>query len=129
MEDAWLKTRTKSVIVDRHMVVNAVRDCHEEVAVDLHVVAIELNYGPVIYFNVRSSIPMKDSEMWDNHPFQWSKDYIDEEDGTVGNIIDDTPAVRAMIEELVSTEQRKFYSGTDAGHKGRLIKAIAMFWS
>ena len=129
MDSQWLKTRTKSVLVDRHMVVAAVKNCDEEVAVDIHVVAIELNYGPVIYFNVRSSIAMKDNDMWDNHPFQWAKEYIDDEDGTVGNIIDDTPAVRAMIEELISTEQRKFYSGTDAGHNARLIKAIAMFWS
>jgi hypothetical protein len=51
------------------------------------------------------------------------------EDDKVANIIEDTPIIRAMIMDLVSTEKRKLYTTTDCTYKARLIKAIASFWS
>lgn len=119
-------SKTKSVLVDTMLTVDSVLD-GVDVPVVIHVRVLELNYGPVLYFKVKSSIPMDDSDLWDEHPFQWSQKWM--EGNTVGNIIEDTPAIRAMIQELVSTEKRNFYTGTDAGHKARLINAIAMFWS
>jgi hypothetical protein len=118
--------KTKSVLVDTTLTVDSVLD-GVDVPVVIHVRVLELNYGPVLYFKVKSSIPMDESDIWDEHPFQYSKTWM--EGNTVGNIIEDTPAIRAMIQELVSTEKRNFYTGTDAGHKARLINAIAMFWS
>lgn len=125
MSSQWLATRTKSVIADVHLTVDAEKDFDETVAVTLHVRAIELNYGPVISFEVTASDPMTDD--WSSHPFRYAKEYA--EGNSVGNIIDDTPAIRAMIAELVSTDQKKLYTGTVEEHKARLIKAIAMFWS
>ena len=118
--------KTKSVLVDTKFTVDSVLD-GVETPVSVHIRVLELNYGPVLYFEAKSSIPMDDSDLWDEHPFQWSKKWL--EGDTVANIIDDTPAIRAMIQELVSTEKREFYTGTEAGHKARLINAIAMFWS
>jgi len=119
--------KTKSVLVDTSFTVDSALD-GVETPVSVHIRVLELNYGPVLYFEAKSSVPMDDSDLWDEHPFQWSKKWL-EDSSTVANIIDDTPAIRAMIQELVSTEKREFYTGTEAGHKARLINAIAMFWS
>jgi hypothetical protein len=125
MDSQWLATRTKSVIADVHMTIDSEKDFDETVAVTLHVRAIELNYGPVIFFEIAASHPMDDD--WSHHPFRYAKEYV--EGNTVGNIIDDTPAIRAMIAELVSTDKKKLYTGTAEEHTARLIKAITMFWS
>lgn len=119
--------KTKSVLVDTTLTVDSSLD-GMEVPVSVHIRVLELNYGPVLYFEAKSSVPMGDSDLWDDHPFQWSQKWL-EDRSTVANIIDDTPAIRAMIQELVTVEKRVFYAGTDAGHKARLINAIAMFWS
>jgi len=120
--------KTKSVLADTKFTVDSVLD-GVETPVSVHIRVLELNYGPVLYFEAKSSIPMGDDEFWDEHPFQWSTKWLEDNRSTVANIIDDTPAIRAMIQELVSTEKREFYTGTEAGHKARLINAIAMFWS
>jgi hypothetical protein len=125
MDSNWLATRTKSVIADAHLTVEGEKNNDETIAITLHVRAIELNYGPVIFLEITANHPM--TADWSHHPFRYAKEYM--EDNSVGNIIDDTPAIRAMIAELVSTEERKFYSGTAEEHTARLIKAIAMFWS
>ena len=125
MSSEWLATRTKSVIADVHLTVEGENDEGTTVPITLHVRALELNYGPVIHFEITASHPLTDD--WYNHPFRYAKEYV--EDDSVGNIIDDTPAIRAMIAELVSTEERKLYSGTAEEHTARLIKAITMFWS
>jgi hypothetical protein len=118
--------KTKSVLVDTTLIVDSYLDGIKK-PVPIHVRVLELNYAQVLYFEVKSSILMDDSDLWDDHPFQWSQKWL--EGDTVANIIDDTPAIRAMIQELVSSEKREFYTGTEAGHKARLINAIAMFWS
>jgi hypothetical protein len=92
----------------------------------LTVKAIELNYGPVISFSVTVDKPCNDTEDWDDHPFMHIKDM--ESPTEVGNIVEDTPAVRALIEELVA-EPKNMYSTTDCTHRGRLIRAIMGFWS
>jgi hypothetical protein len=56
-----------------------------------------------------------------------STEYI--EGNTVANIIEDTPVIRAMIEELSIGTKRKLHTTTDCTYKARLIKAIASFWS
>jgi hypothetical protein len=123
-------TKTKSVLVDTKFTVDSVLN-DVDTPVTVHIRVLELNYGPVLYFQAKSSIPMYDRarDRWDDHPFQCSKKWLELEGNVVANIIDDTPAIRAMIQELVSTEKPVLYCGTEAGHKARLINAIAMFWS
>lgn len=118
--------KVKSVLIDTTLTVDSALN-GVDTPVSIHILVQELNYGPLLHFAVVSSIPMNDSDLWDDHPFQYSNVWLE---GTmVANIIEDTPAIRAMIHELVSTEKRELYCGTDAGHKARLIHAIAMFWS
>ena len=121
----WQKKHTKSILCDKTVTVIGTKD--DDISIQLHVKAIELDYGPVIDFEVKASIPFTNMMDWSDHPFACSTEYM--EDGTVANIIEDTPAIRAMIMELVSEEKRKLYTTTDCTYKARLIKAIASFWS
>jgi hypothetical protein len=122
----WQKNHTKSILVDTSITVIGTND-NGDIPIQVHVKAIELDFGPVIDFEVRSSVPFTNLMEWSDHPFSYSKEYL--EGDKVANIIDDTPAIRAMITELVSSEKRKHYTTTDCTYKARLIKAIASFWS
>lgn len=121
----WQKKHTKSILCDTKITVIGSMD--HDVSIELHVKAVELDYGPVIDFEVSSSHPFTNLMEWSDHPFSHSKDYM--ENGKVANIIEDTPCIRAMIMELVSSEKRKLHTTTDCTYKSRLIKAIASFWS
>ena len=120
------RKHTKSILYDSTITVIGSNDLND-IPIQLHVKAIELDYGPLIDFEVSTSVPFTTSIEWPDHPFMCSKEYM--EGNTVGNIVEDTPAIRALIAELVSSEKRKFYTTTDCTHKARLIKAIASFWS
>ena len=122
----WQKKHTKSVLCDTVITVLGANN-DENVPIILKVKAIELDYGPVIEFQVVPSIPFTNMLEWSEHPLMCSKEYM--EDGVVANIIDDTPVIRAMIMELVSLEKRTLHTTTDCTYKARLIKAIASFWS
>jgi len=125
-QNEWLTKHTKSVIVDTTITVIGSND-DGDVPITLRVKAIELDYGPVISFKVMSSVRFTNLAEWSDHPFACSKEYM--EGNTVGNIVEDTPAVRALIMELVSSEKRTLYTTTDCTYKARLIKAISSFWS
>ena len=122
----WLKKHTKSVILDTTLVITADKFIGDSVPVTIHIVAIELDYGKVIDFTVKSDLPFTDPHEWSDHPFKHSSDKM-ESSTEVGSIIEDTPATRAMIHELVSKPE--LYTTTDCTHVSRLIKAISSFWS
>lgn len=121
----WQKKHTKSILCDKTVLVIGSND--DDVSIELHVKAIELDYGPVIDFEVSASHPFTNIMEWSDHPFSCSKEYM--EGNKVANIIEDTPLIREMIMELVSSEKRKLHTTTDCTYKARLIKAIASFWS
>lgn len=125
-DNDWLAKRTKSVLVDKSIVVyGSMMYSEGEEPITLRVKAIELNYGPVINFTVTVDKPCKNMEDWSDHPLM----YVElESPNEAGNIVEDTPAVRALIDELVA-EPKKMYTTTDCTHRGRLIKAIMGFWS
>jgi hypothetical protein len=122
----WQKSHTKSILVDTSITVIGTND-DGDIPIQLDVKAIELDYGPVIDFEVSSSAKFTNMIDWSDHPFMCSNEYM--EDNTVSNIVDDTPAIRALIEELVSPVKRKLYTSTDCTYKARLIKAILTFWT
>lgn len=122
----WQKKHTKSILCDKTITVLGTKD-DGDIPIQLHVKAIELDYGPVIDFEVKASVPFTNIMDWPDHPFMCSKEYM--EGSKVANIIEDTPLIRAMIMDLVSEENKKLYTTTDCTYKARLIKAIASFWS
>ena len=133
-DNDWLTKRTKSVLVDKSIVITGSNmSSIADQSITLTVKAIELNYGPVISFSVTVDKPCNNQYNWgdwrydwDDHPFM----YIDPEGSPyeIGNIVEDTPAIRALIEELVA-EPKNMYTTTDCTHRGRLLKAIMSFFS
>ena len=121
----WQKKHTKSILCDTKITVIGSMD--DDIPIELHVKAIELDYGPVIDFEVSASHPFTNLMEWSDHPFACSTEYM--EGKKVANIIEDTPVIRAMIMELVSPVKHKLHTTTDCTYKARLIKAIASFWS
>jgi hypothetical protein len=136
-QDAWLVSKTKSVLADTTVEVIANKfNSRDPVLIKMHVKAIELNYGPCIHFRVRVDNAFTQSMDWDDHPFLGATKDSDKHEPEnskgvveVGDIVDDTPAVRAMIAELVQKGERNLYVGTDCTHRARLISCIRMFWS
>jgi hypothetical protein len=118
----WLKDHTKSILVDnKQITINC-----DDTPVTLTIKVIELNYGPALDFKVMSDVPFHNTT--DEHPFMYSKEYMSGEYKT-GSIIDDTPAVRALIQELSFWDNTKLYTTTHCTHVARLIRAINGFWS
>lgn len=102
----------------------------DRVPIQVTIKAYELSYGPVIDYDIKVSVPYTNPMDWDDHPFMYLKqDNAQEKRTTSGNIIDDTPAVRAILQELVKAEPFKLYTTTDCTHRARLIAALDSFWS
>jgi len=122
----WQKKHMKSVLVDTTITVIGSNDTGD-IPITIGVKAIELDYGPVIDFEVSASVKFTNHMEWSDHPLMCSTEYM--EGNKIANIIEDTPVIRALIMELVSEEKRKLHTTTDCTYKARLIKAIASFWS
>jgi hypothetical protein len=121
----WLQKHTKSVLLDKKITLQCTQN-DNDVDIDLHIKAIELDYGPVINLTITASLPYKLNK-FEDHPFMFvAPDHI--EDGHIAEILDDTPAIRSLIEEL-SGEPRKLYTGTWGDHCKRIIKSLTFFWS
>jgi hypothetical protein len=123
----WQCKHLKEILVNTTIVVMGANVNEDDVPISLDIKAGVLNYGSVIDFQVTASVGFTNLTFWGDHPLMCSSEYM--EGNSVGNIVEDTPAIRALIMELVSSEKRKFYTTTDCTHKARLIKAIASFWS
>lgn len=126
-DNECVKTRTKSVLVKSNITVLGNKS-GQHVPITLSINAIELNYGPVIDITIRADVPYHETGFvdWSDHPFMWAKHV--EKGAYISNIVDDTTAVRALIDELVAPE-KELYTTTNCTHKGRLIRAICNFWS
>ena len=123
----WLESRTKSVLSSGSITVQGSKD-GEAVPIKITYEVRELTYGPVLNIRIKCDVPFHkdDDDFWDDHPFMWAEHV---EDGKkLGNIVDDTPAVRALVAEL-SAAHTKLYTTTDCSHKGRIIRALCLFWS
>ena len=105
----------------------------DDVPIKMTIKALELNYGPCIDLSITVDVPCEMGWSWDDHPLllcraRQEKDREHPVTGA-GEILDDTPAVRALLAELCDATPKKLYSGTDTTHRARLIAALEMFWS
>ena len=116
MDANWLLTRTKSVLHNTTLMIG-------ETEVTVHV--IELTYGP-LHVLITTEEPMP--EDFHIHPFMYvAKEHLSYRK-TVCEIVEDTPAIRALINELVSTEAVKTHTTESSAHKARIIKCLTNFW-
>ena len=128
MTTEWINKRTKSVLSKTVITVTGNKD-GIDVPINLTIEALEFNYGPVIHITIVADNPIyKTSHMeWDDHPFLYVKGI--EKGDTYRNIIDDTTATRAIINELTQNTDKTLYTTTHCTHVGRLISALSLFWS
>lgn len=146
---AWLATHTRAVLHDCVVTVEGQkRPSHiesETVPIQMTMKVVELDYGPCLHWSLSVNIPLDLGEEWDIHPlkrcrevvekFREGFDLAEEEEcersriGAVGEILDDTPAVRALLAELCEAGKRKLYTTADCDHRARLIAAIETMWS
>jgi len=116
------------VILDTTLNVNGMAIDSASVPILMKVKVYELNYGPVLKVKILTNVRLTDSMLGGDHPLMYADEFLEEGKRLVAEIVDDTPAVRALINELVS-EKRNLYTTTDCTHKARLIKSILSFWS
>ena len=93
-------------------------------SIQLRVEAYKLTYGPVIEIRISVDKQCIGSE----HPFILINPFKIEK-GKVEDIIDDTPAIRGIINELVQKKKFKLYSTSDCIHRAALIRSLTLFWS
>ena len=116
------------VILDTTLSVSGMSiDC-SRVPILMKVKVCEMNYCPVLKIKILTNVRFTDHMLGGDHPLMYADEFLEEGRRLVAEIVDDTPAVRALINELVS-EKRKLYTTTDCTHKARLIKSILSFWS
>ncbi len=102
------------------------------VPIQVKITAYKLDYGPVIDLTITVSVPYTSPMDWSDHPFMLTKRDRDDKKtpkSSVGEIIDDTPAVRAILTELAQPEKFKLYTTTDCTHRAALIASLEFFWS
>lgn len=124
----WLTERTKSILTDTIIPITIQRDYEGVINATLHIVAIEMNYGPVIHLTVTCSDKFNNDPLTIDHPFMLLKINKDT-NNYLCEILDNTPAVRALIDELVSSNKENLYTTTPTTHIARLLAALELFWS
>jgi len=121
----------KSVIVDKSIVVIGYKNTpndNEVHIINMRIKAYELNYGPVIHFSVKVDVPYNPGE-WSDHPLRIANEKREECINSSEDIIDDTPATRALIMELANSEIKHLYTTTDCSYRASIIAALQYFWS
>lgn len=130
--------RVKSVLHDCTVLVQGSKHDPElpyadSVEIKMTIKVLELNYGPCLDWSLTVDVPCEMGWAWDDHPLLLCRDRKSESRtepvSEVGEILDDTPAIRAILADLCDSEPRKLYTGTDCTHRARLIAALEMFWS
>ena len=121
------QTKYKSTIADTTIIVHGSNmKYNEKLPIKLTIKAYELNYGPVIELTI--TVDIEYDNYWSDHPFIHIDSY-DESKKIVGDVVDDTPAIRGIIKELTQKEPFDLYTTTDCTHRAGLIKALTYFWS
>ena len=115
MDADWLSSRTKSILHDTVITIGET---------ETTVQVIELTYGP-LHILITSDKPLP--EDFHIHPFMYVANEHLSHRSMVCEIIDDTPAIRALINELV-TEPVKTHATESSAHKARIIKCLTNFW-
>jgi hypothetical protein len=125
-----MSDKVKSTLHDVTLTIHGSRFMSDvKTPIMLTIVVKELNYGPVLDILIHADVPFTGAMHWDDHPLS----RVDKEHLSGGKkideIIDDTPAIRAVIAELVNPEKQNLYTTTDCTHRAQLIAFLASCWS
>jgi hypothetical protein len=89
-----------------------------EVNIKIRINALILNNNKLA-IKISTNVPIKEGERWDLHPFRMIDS--NKEKTSYSGILNDTPAIRQMIEDLVSPIKRKLYVTYDIDYRAHLI--------
>ena len=128
-----LPHRWKSTLADALLTVIGSKDedglSMTDVPIRMRIRAYELDYGPVIDLEIKCKVAYEPG-IWIDHPLRIVYDKNSHNTKyDVSEIIDDTPATRALIEELANPNSKKLYTTTDCSHRAALIASLRNFWS
>jgi len=89
-----------------------------EVKIKMRVNALILDNNKLA-IKISTNVPIKEGERWDLHPFRMIN--INKEKNAYSGILNDTPAIRQMIDDLISPINRKLYVTYDIDYRAHLI--------
>jgi hypothetical protein len=123
--------RVKSILHNTTLIINSSKLMSmDKTPITLKIVAKELDYGPVIDLTITADVAFTGAREWSDHPFLMvNKRHIENDGKLVSEIIDDTPAIRAVLAELCSAANQKLYTTTDCTHRAHLIAFLVSCWS
>lgn len=136
LEDNWKKYiysagvyQTENVKGTLHnCVVDLVGDKTDDATADSINVKLKLKVHALLLDNnqialkISTNVPIKDGEWWDMHPFRRIHD--NKEKTTYTGILNDTPAVRQMLNDLVTPNEWKLYVTYDISYREGLIENL-----
>jgi len=121
------------IIADRTITVISTID-DQEVKVQMKIYAVTRvatdESGEIIDVTVTCDVPYRPKQRRD-HPLAYvcSHDYPYDKCYSFDTSVNDTPAIRALIEELANpNEYNDLYHRSDCTHRSSLLKAIDTFW-
>ena len=136
LEDNWKKyiysaglyktDNVKSVI--HNCILDLVGDKTDDATADSINVKLKLKVHALLLDNnqialkISTNVPIKDGEWWDMHPFRRIHD--NKEKTTYTGILNDTPAVRQMLNDLVTPGKWKLYVTYDISYREGLIENL-----
>jgi len=110
------ETKETTVIIDTSIEIEGVV---------LYVNVVSLKYGPLqCTLHTKTAFSGIDTA----HPFMYVDNQYITSGRTVCEFVEDTPAIRAIIQEIVNPDSVKMYTTTQICHKARLIKSLVNFW-
>ncbi len=111
------ETKETSVIMDTSI---------ETEGIVLFVKVVSLKYGP-LQCTLHTEKAFS-GDITENHPFMYMDTRYVTAGRTVCEFVEDTPAIRAILQEIATPDAVEMFTTTQICHKARLIKSLVNFW-
>lgn len=118
MPVTWLDSKTSSILIDTTVKITGI---------SVSVNVVEMTYGP-LHVSITTNEKFS-GDIMDQHPFMYAPAHLITDGNRFCEILENTPAVRAILEELANPAPLNLYTTTQMCHTARLIKSLANFWS
>ncbi len=123
--DTFSKDQIISTLLDKTIDMVGNKDSSEfypiNVKLKLRVHLLELENNQLA-LKLSTNVPMKDSEEWTLHPFRYLKH---KNLKSICGILNDTPAIRQIIDDLVNPDKFKLYTSYDIDYRAHLIENLS----
>jgi hypothetical protein len=126
--DTFSKDQIKSTLLDKTIDMNGYKDSFDfnptyvKLKLRVHLLELENNQ---LALKLSTNIPMKENEDWSLHPFRYLKS---KNLKSICGILNDTPAVRQIIDDLVNPNKFKLCTTYDIDYRAHLIENLSKFF-